>query len=211
MAVSLAGCSEKETPTSPTTNTPTCTYTVSTTTFNMAGSGGSATLSVNAGSGCAWTVSGGSSFVTITTPTAQTGPGSVTFSVPENPGDTRTTTLNVAGQTVSISQAPNDQVYGNWGGTISKGAGCPAVLPASVDWTGTIRRTSGSSNEFAIAIPILAVSTVVNLNINGNSLQFAVPIDSLYTFNATLSNDHRSLNGTFSGGSCSGTWSGSRR
>jgi hypothetical protein len=149
--------------------------------------------------------------VSITTPASQTGSGSVGFSVPENPGDTRVATLTVAGQAVSITQSPNDQVYGNWAGTISKGSGCSAALPASVDWTGTIRRTSGSSNEFAISVPSLGVSSAVNLVINGSSLQFAVPIDTLYTFNATLSSDRRSFTGTFSGGTCSGNWSGSRR
>lgn len=177
----------------------------------MSGAGGSASFTVTAPTGCAWTVTSGSSFVNLTTPTSQSGSGSVSFTVPENPGDTRTASLAVAGQTVSITQAPNDQVYGNWGGTISKGAGCPAALPSSVEWTGTIRRTSGSSNEFVIAIPTLGVSSALNLNINGNTLQFAVPIDTLYTFTGTLSGDRRSLTGTFSGGTCSGTWSGSRR
>ena len=111
-----------------------------------------------------------------------------------------------------VNQAPGDPVYGNWGGTIAKGGGCPASLPASVEYTGTIRRTSGATNEFVIAIPALGLpSQTLALTINGNSLQFFVPIDTLYTFNGTLSSDRRSLTGTFSGGSCSGTWNGTRR
>jgi hypothetical protein len=51
---------------------------------------------------------------------------------------------------------------------------------------------------------------VIPLIVNGNSLQLFVPIDTLYTFNATLAADRRSLSGTFSGGSCSGTWNGTR-
>lgn len=108
----------------------------------MSGAGGSATFSVNTDTGCAWTVTNSSTFVTISTPTSQTGSGSVSFAVPENPGDTRTATLTVAGQTVAISQSPNDQVYGNWAGTITKGGGCAASLPPSVEWTGVIRRTT---------------------------------------------------------------------
>jgi hypothetical protein len=49
------------------------------------------------------------------------------------------------------------------------------------------------------------------LTISGSSVQFFVQIDTLYTFNGTLSGDRRSLNGTFSGGGCSGTWNGTRR
>lgn len=209
--IAIAGCSKKSTPTSPTTTTPTCTYNISTTTFSMAGTGGSATFTVNTASTCAWTVTSNASFVSITTPASQTGTGSVSFTVPANTGDTRSGTLTIAGQAVTITQSSNDQVYGNWGGTITKGSGCNAALPASAEWTGVIQRTSGSTNELVITIPGIVSNLAINLIINGSTLQFAVPIDTLYTFNATLSSDRRSLTGTFSGGSCSGNWSGARR
>lgn len=214
LSIGIAACSSKDTPTSPSTPPAqtTCTYTVSTTTFNLAGSGASATLSVNTGATCTWTVANVSPFISVTGVGTQTGPGNVSFSVGENPGDARTGTMTIAGQTVTVNQAANDPVYGNWGGTIAKGSGCPASLPASVDYTGTIRRTSGATNEFVIAIPALGVpSQALALTISGSSLQFFVPIDTLYTFNGTLSSDRRSINGTFSGGTCSGTWNGTRR
>jgi hypothetical protein len=210
----VTACSKS--PTRPSENTPptqtTCVYSVSTSSFSMSGGGGSATLSVTTGSGCGWSVTNNASFVTVSPTTAQTGPGTVTFTVGENPGDTRTGTLTIAGQTVTISQAPNDQLYGAWGGTITKGGGCPATLPASVEWTGTFRRTSGATNEFLISIPAVGViNQAIPVTVNGNNLLFFVPIDTLYTFNATLAADRRSLNGTFSGGSCGGTWAGTRR
>lgn len=215
-SIATAACSKKDTPTSPTDVVPPaqniCTYTVSTTTFNLAGSGASASLSVNTGSSCTWSVANVSPFITVTGVGSQTGPGNVNFSVGENPGDARTGTMTVAGQTVTVNQAANDPVYGNWGGTIVKGSGCPASLPSSVEYTGTIRRTSGATNEFVIAIPSLGLpSQALALTINGNSLQFFVPIDTLYTFNGTLSSDRRSITGTFAGGSCSGSWNGTRR
>ena len=136
----------------------------------------------------------------------------MTFSVPENPGDTRVGTLSVAGQNVAINQAPNDPLFGPWGGTVVKGSGCPASLPASVEWTGTFRRTSGATTELVISIPQLGViNQVIPITFNGSSIQFFVQIDTLYTFNATLSSDRRSLTGTFTGGGCSGTWTGTRR
>jgi hypothetical protein len=190
----------------------TCVYSVSTTTFNISGAGGTATLSVNTGSTCAWTVSINSAFISVTSLISQTGPGTVSFSVGDNPGDARVGTMAIAGQTVTVNQSANDPVYGNWGGTILKGSGCPATLPASVDYSGTIRRTSGAANEFLISIPSVGISNqAIALTINGSSLQFFVPIDTLYTFNGTLSSDRRSLAGTFSGGTCSGTWNGTRR
>ena len=212
LSVAWAACSKS--PTTPTNVPPpqtACAYSLSTTTFNMSGGGASATFTVTTGSGCSWTVTTNGSFITVTSATTQTGSGSVSFSVVENPGDTRTGTLTIAGQNVAINQAPNDPLFGSWGGTISKGSGCPANLPPSVAWTGTIRRMSGATTELVISIPSLAVfNQVIPMTFNGNSLQFFVAIDTLYTFNATLAPDRRSMTGTFAGGTCSGTWTGTR-
>lgn len=216
LSMAVAACSKREVPTAPTATTPpattTCTYSVSTTTFNLSGAGATGTLTVNTGSTCTWTVANASSFISVTGVGSQTGPGNVSFAVGENPGEARVGTMTVAGQIVTVNQSANDPVYGNWGGSISKGSGCPATLPSSVDYTGTIRRTSGATNEFVISIPQVGVpSQALALTITGNNLQFFVPIDTLYTFNGTLSGDRRSLTGTFSGGACSGTWNGTRR
>ena len=178
----------------------------------MSGAGGSATFAVNTGSTCTWSVTNNASFATVSPTSTQTGSGTVSFSVGENPGDTRTGTLTIAGQTVTISQAPNDPLYGAWGGTIAKGSGCPATLPSSVEWSGTFRRTSGATTEFVISIPAAGViNQVIPVVLNGSNLQFFVTIDTLYTFVATLSSDRRTMNGTFSGGTCNGTWTGTRR
>ncbi len=75
-----------------------CTFTVSTTTFNLSGAGASASLAVNTGSTCAWTVANISSFISVTGAGSQTGSGTVNFSVGENPGDARVGTMTVAGQ-----------------------------------------------------------------------------------------------------------------
>jgi hypothetical protein len=208
-------CSETRTsttPTSPTSPTPTCTYALSSTTLSVAGTGGTASLGVTTGTGCAWSASSSASFVTITSTTNQSGNGTVNITVPENTGDARTGTLTIAGQTVTVSQAAGDPLYGNWSGTIVKGTGCPATLPSSVTWTGTIRRTSAASSELVISIlSVGIVNQVIPLIVNGSALQFFVQIDTLYTFNATLASDRRSLTGTFSGGGCSGTWNGTRQ
>ncbi len=212
-SLSAGACSKERTsttsPTAPTT--PTCSYTLSSTSLSVAGTGGTASLSVTAGTGCAWTASSNAAFVTITSAASQSGNGTINVTVSENSGDARSATLTIAGQAVTVSQAAGDRLYGNWAGTIVKGAGCPATLPASVTWTGTIRRTGAASSELVITIlSVGIVNQVIPLIVNGNSLQFFVAIDTLYTFNATLAGDRRSLSGTFSGGSCSGTWNGTR-
>ncbi len=209
--VAAVACSDKTETTSPTAPTPTCTYNISSTTLNVAGAGGTAFLTVTAPAGCAWTASSNAAFVTLTSTPSQSGNGTVNLTIAENSGDARTGTLTIAGQTVTVSQATGDQLYGNWAGTIVKGGGCPASLPASVTFTGTIRRTGAASSEFVISIPSVGVvNQAIPLIVNGNSLQFFVPIDTLYTFNATLASDRRSFTGTFSGGTCSGTWTGAR-
>lgn len=189
-----------------------CVYTLGTTTLNMAGVGGTATIGVTTNAGCAWTTASSSSFVSVTSGASNSGPGTASLAVAENSGDARSAILTVAGQTVNVNQAAGDPVFGNWAGTIAKGAGCPAALPASAAWSGTIRRNAAGNHEFLINIPsALVFNQAVSLQIMGNAMQFAVTVDSLYTFNATLAGDRRSFTGTFSGGSCSGTWSGSRQ
>jgi len=209
--IAMAACSS--TPSSPTpAPTGSCSYALGSTTLNMAGVGGTATIGVTTDGGCAWTASSSGSFVSVTSAASNTGSGTVAITVAENLGDARSATLTIAGQTVTVNQAAGDPVFGNWTGTIVKGAGCPAALPASAQWNGTIRRNPAGTHEFLINIPsALVFNQAVTLLINGDALQLVVAADTLYTFNATLASDRRSFSGTFSGGSCSGTWSGTRQ
>jgi hypothetical protein len=135
----------------------------------------------------------------------------VGVSIAENTGDGRTAVITVASQPVTITQAASDPLFGNWSGSIAKGAGCPAALPASAGWTGTIRRNSIGQAELVItASSVGVVNQTLPLIVSGNTISFAVQIDTAYTFVATLAADRRSFTGTFSGGSCSGTWNGTR-
>ena len=206
----LAACSETRTPTTPTPS-PTCTITLSTNTLNIAATGATATVGVTVNSGCAWTATSNASFVVVNSGSTGNGTGTVGLTIAENNGDARTGTVTIGGQTVTVSQAASDPLFGNWSGTISKGAGCPASLPNNVAWTGTVRRSAIGQAELVINAPQAGVfNQTLPLTINGNNIQFAVLIDAVYTFNATLSADRRSFTGTFSGPGCSGSWSGNR-
>ena len=210
MTLMIGACSKDRT-TTPVSPTPACSYTLSSSTFNIAGTGGTVTLAITTASTCEWSAVSNASFVTVSAGANRIGSGTVSITVAENSGDARNGTVAVGGQTVTFIQAAGDQLYGNWSGTVVKGSGCPATLPSSVPWNGTIRRTGAASSELVISIPTVGVvNQVIPLIVNGSSLQFFVPIDTLYTFNATLSSDRRSLSGTFTGGGCSGTWTGSR-
>lgn len=212
LAMAACNTSSSSTTPTPTAPTPTCTYTLGSTTLNMAGTSGTASIGLTTNSGCAWSVTSSGSFFTVTSPTSGTGPATVTITVSENLGEARTGTITIGGQAVTINQAAGDPVFGNWAGTIVKGSGCPATFPASAQWTGTIRRSPSGLHEFVISIPsALVFNQTLTLSIVGSTLQMQVPIDTLYTFTATLSSDRRSFAGVFSGGTCSGTWSGTRQ
>jgi hypothetical protein len=204
-------CSETRTPSSPSPQPTACTFALSTTTLNIASIGASASIGVTTNSGCAWTATSNAAFATITSGASQTGTGTVAVSVAENAGDSRTAILTVANQAVTITQAASDPLFGNWSGSIAKGAGCPAALPASAGWAGTIRRNAIGQAELVISVSSVGVvNQTVPLIVSGNNIQFAVQIDTVYTFLATLAADRRSFTGTFSGGGCSGTWNGTR-
>ncbi len=205
-----AACSDSS-PSAPTSPTPSCTYTLSTTSVSVASTGASVTIGVTAPTGCAWTASSNAAFAAITSGSSGSGIGTVGLAVAANGGDARTALITVAGQTATLMQAASDPLFGNWSGSIAKGAGCPAALPASAGWVGVIRRNSFGQAELVLtAATVGVVNQVLPLTLNGNNIQFAVQIDAVYTFVATLAADRRSFTGTFSGGGCSGTWSGNR-
>ena len=206
-----ASCSDSRSPSSPSPQPTACTFALSSTTLNIASIGASASIGVTTNSGCAWTATSNAAFATITSGASQTGTGTVGVSIAENTGDSRTAILTVANQPVTITQAASDPLFGNWSGSIAKGAGCPAALPASAGWAGTIRRNAIGQAELVISVSSVGVvNQTVPLIVSGNNISFAVQIDTVYTFAATLAADRRSFTGTFSGGNCSGTWNGTR-
>ena len=82
-----------------------CSYSLSTAIQSFYGPGGTGTTIVMAGAACAWTASTDASWITITSGNTGTGNGSVGYTVASNPGaNTRTGTISVAGQMVTVSQ-----------------------------------------------------------------------------------------------------------
>ena len=81
-----------------------CSYTVAPTSLTPAGSTLTGTFTVTAQSGCAWSASSPVSWITVSG--SGSGSGSVSFNVLANTtGATRSTTLTIAGKSVSVSQA----------------------------------------------------------------------------------------------------------
>jgi hypothetical protein len=82
-----------------------CAFTIAPTAQSFEVVGGSGTIAVTTGDGCAWTASSPVEWVTITTGATGTGSGSVTFLVTPDTGAARSATLTVAGQTFTVTQA----------------------------------------------------------------------------------------------------------
>jgi uncharacterized protein (TIGR03437 family) len=84
---------------------PGCSFTLSPTAASLSASGGSATFSVAAPSGCAWTAATTSPWITIVSGASGSGAGVVSLSAGSNTGDARTGTVTAGGQSFTVTQA----------------------------------------------------------------------------------------------------------
>ncbi len=83
---------------------PTCTYSIQASNQDYGDSGGPGTLTINTQSGCPWTTTRDVNWITFTSNTSGTGPGTVTYSVSPNSGILRTGTITAASKSIAISQ-----------------------------------------------------------------------------------------------------------
>jgi hypothetical protein len=81
-----------------------CRYDIGPSSQNVAPGGATGTITVAAGSNCAWSATSGASWIAITAGASGSGNGTVTFSVPANTGAARTGTVTIAGLTSTITQ-----------------------------------------------------------------------------------------------------------
>jgi hypothetical protein len=82
-----------------------CSYTISPTNVQVGKDGGNKSIKVTTASGCPWTASSNTSWITITSGASGSGNGNVSFSVPKTTDtNKRNGTLTVAGQTVAVEQ-----------------------------------------------------------------------------------------------------------
>ena len=138
------------------TQSPGCTIEVSPLSFNVEAGGGARTINVIAGSGCAWSASANQPWITIAAGSSGSGSGTVTINVAADNGPSRSGSITVAGQTVTITQgegctfaiAPDSQSVASSGGTgsvtVTAGAGCAWTATSGQPW---ITITSGSSGN----------------------------------------------------------------
>jgi hypothetical protein len=158
--VVMGGCKEKNTvqPTDCSQKT----VTPSTVTFNA--SDGTSTAAVTAPTGCAWTASTSTPWVTVTSGASGTGPGTVVFGVRGNSGPSRSGTAIVADKTVTLLQdgapagcsyaiTPSGYSMAAAGGSfvvqVSTLAGCPWSYDSAASWLTVGPLTAGLVPTFA--------------------------------------------------------------
>ena len=82
-----------------------CSYSLSPMNQSFVVSGGMGNITVTAGSGCGWMATSSDSFIMITSGNNGIGNGSVTYTIAANSGSARTGTINIGGQTFTVTQA----------------------------------------------------------------------------------------------------------
>jgi hypothetical protein len=155
-----------------------CSFSATPQSVSISAAGGTGTpISVSTGAGCTWTASRGSvSWISILTGATGAGPGTVTYTVQPNTGPARTTTLTVAGQQISVTQA-SGCVYalssttnsfekdGGTNGRVSvvTATGCPWTAASNTSWITVTSGASGNGNG-TVAFSVAANNTGANPN-----------------------------------------------
>ena len=136
-----------------------CGFTVSPTTKTGAPAGEAATATVSTASGCPWTATSNATWLSITTGGSGSGNGAVNYSVAANlTTSSRTGTLTIAGQTLTVTQAACSYTVSpttldiNAAGVdanaaISTTSGCPWTATSNATWLSLTSGGSGSGNS----------------------------------------------------------------
>jgi uncharacterized protein (TIGR03437 family) len=188
----------------PAGTTTSCSYTLGATSASPAAAGGAATVTVTAGTGCAWTATSNASWITVTAGASGSGNGTAGYSVAANTGVARAGTMTIAGFTFTVSQASgastgcsynvnSTSIHATAAATsstllISTNSGCTwtASVPSGVTWI-TLNPTSGSGSGgvgYSIAANTGAARSTT-VTVAGTAV--TVEQDASYTLSSTSS------------------------
>jgi len=139
------------------TQSPGCAFDVAPLSLNVDPAGGTRTINVTAGNGCAWSASSNQPWISIGSPNGS-GSGTVAITIAADSGPSRSGTVTVAGQTVTINQgngctfalssastsAPAAGASGSF--DVRAGDGCAWAANTNASWLAVTSGTSGSGN-----------------------------------------------------------------
>jgi all-beta uncharacterized protein len=116
-----------------------CTFTLASPSASVAAAGGGASVSVQTGPGCSWTIANSAPWVSLATAATLSGSANAEFTVAANTGPARSATVTVANRPFTISQATGCQYQLNPAASTFATAGGPASIAvntaAGCDWT----------------------------------------------------------------------------
>jgi len=131
-----------------------CTYTVSPSTQDVAGTGGAGAASITTAAGCGWTAKAAVEWITVSAPSGS-GAAQVSYSVGANPGPRRSGTITVVNQVVTVNQAsqcvwsfaPPSHELGPGGGfgsvLVFVSGPCTWTAVSNADWIQVVAGASG--------------------------------------------------------------------
>jgi hypothetical protein len=136
-----------------------CSYSIVPTSASFTSIGGTNSIAVSANAGCAWSVSSGSGFITFS-PANGTGNGTVSYTVAANTSSlTRTGTIDIAGQTFTVTQtgvactyaiAPTSASFTSTGGNgtvaVTATQGCNWTSSSDSSWLVVTNGATGTGN-----------------------------------------------------------------
>lgn len=146
-----------------------CAYEVTPAAVTTPATGGRITASVRTGNGCAWAAQNLPGWVSLLGDALGTGAGTITLSAEANPGTARSSTVSIAGVTVSIQQEGTLAI--NPGGLMNAGsyaAGAPVAL-------GSIATVFGS---YLLSSPVNSGELPLPHTLAGLSLYFSTGVEA---------------------------------
>lgn len=175
-----------------------CTYSLSSASASIPSSGGSFGVTLTTGAACSWSLQSGNAWVTPLSPTSGAGTTTFQFNVlPNSSTGGRATLLNIAGQTVNVSQAGVPCTFSlSTAGGLFPAAGATGSVEIATSGGSACAWTAGSNAAFlAVSNPSGAGSATVNFTLASNP--------GAASRTAVLSIAGQSLNITQAGLACS--------
>jgi hypothetical protein len=135
-----------------------CTFSINPTQESIPAAGGGGRVTVTAPDGCAWTASSNASWLTITSGASGSGGGTVQYTAAATSGPSRSGTLTVAGQTLTVNQGqgcsfalvPASATVPNAGGQTSfdvqAASGCGWTAASQAPWITIASGGTGTGN-----------------------------------------------------------------
>ena len=164
-----------------------CAYSVTPTSQATGAGSGAGTATVNTTGSCAWTARANASWLAVTAGATGAGNGTVGYTFAANTDTTaRTGTLNIAGQTLTVTQSgvpctysvtPTSQSVGAAGGTgtvaVTTGSSCTSAAMSNAGWLTVTTGASGTGDTtvaYAIAANTGTTTRTGTLTIAGQTL-----------------------------------------